>query len=137
MEYEKSRRIDAPADAVWAFVSKVENLPRWLVETREADQPGPDQVHLERVTEGRPYELEGLFSASADQRRVEWGSKGTGDYAGWLQVYEGDEFHSEVNVHLSFLADQPEAHAGRVGQEVNAELDASLDRLARCFSGES
>lgn len=130
MEYEKSRMIDAPAETVWAFVSDVENLPRWLVHTREADQPSPGLVHLERLAGESPYELEGLVNVSSEQRRLEWGSRETGDYAGWLQVYDSDRGRSEVNLHLSFFADQPEAHAGRFGQEVDDEIDASLDRLA-------
>lgn len=134
MEYEQSRVIDAPDGEVWDLVSDVTRLPEWLVDTETAQMPSPDVVELVRDTDAGPYQVEGLFRAQADQRRVEWGSRDTGDYAGWLQIYDSGESRCEVNVHLSFLAEQPEAGAGPAQEGVEEELSRTLDRLAARFA---
>jgi len=135
MEYERTVTIDAAPEQVWSLVADPASLPAWLVRTTEADSPGPDLVHLTRETEGHPYELEGLFRAQPEQRRVEWGSRGVGDYAGWLQIADAGEGRCSVTLHLSFLAGQPEAHGGAPAAAVDTDLARSLDQLAAACAG--
>jgi hypothetical protein len=94
---------------------------------------GPDLLEVDAAG----VQQEALWRAQADQRRVEWGSPGSGEYSAWLQVNaSGDEPASEVVLHVSFLGDQPAAHGGRAASEVQRDLDTALERLAALVTGE-
>ncbi|MDP9431401.1 MAG: SRPBCC family protein [Actinomycetota bacterium] len=128
-EFEASRPIAAPRDAVFAVAADPANLSRWV----------PGEVHVEPVADNvvradgplvPDAPREGVTGASEQQYRVEWGSRGDGRYAGWLQVYESGDDASEATVHLSFLGDQPQAHGGAAAADVERMLHEALDRLA-------
>ncbi len=125
-EYERSQVIAAAPEAVFGYVSAVENLPRYLATTRVAEPAGPNRVRVAGSVQGRDYDTEGLLRASPDQRRLEWGSEGDGRYAGWLQVYDYGDGQAELNVHLSFFDEA----AGEVGpDEVEQGLATALQRV--------
>ncbi|MDP9417324.1 MAG: SRPBCC family protein [Actinomycetota bacterium] len=128
-EFEATRTVPAPPDAVFAVVSDLATLDEWL----------PPGVHITPVADNvvtaegpavPESPREGVAGVSADQRRVEWGSRGDGRYAGWLQVHDENELGSDVTLHLSFLGEQPQAHGGAAAREVEQMLQESLDRLA-------
>ena len=129
MEYEASRTMPADSRVVFDIAADTQTMHRWL--------PGEIDVHetapgvAEAADHAHGVEREGVMHSSPEQHRLEWGSRGTPDYAGWLQVRDHDGGMSEVVVHLSFLGDQPEAKgASQAKEHAERELRRSLDRLA-------
>lgn len=128
-EFEASRVLPVPREQAFAVASDLDHLDRWM----------PPGVHVEPVapnvvTADGPLvpesPQEGVTGASPDQYRLEWGSRGDGRYAGWLQLAEQGQGECEATLHLSFLGDQEQAHGGRAADEVERMLAESLDRLA-------
>jgi len=118
----------APADTVFDIMSDVDTMERWLPTTMDVEDAGPDRVHVEGEARGQHYSADGLFRAEKEQLRMEWGSEGP-DYAGWAQVYHEGDDASEVNLHLSFFGDQPEAHRGAAADRTRQEMQEALERL--------
>lgn len=52
----------------------------------DVEPAGPNQVHVEGESGSGRYSATGLIGVRPEQRRVEWGSQDSDDYAGWLQV---------------------------------------------------
>lgn len=128
-EYEASLRVPVPPETLFATASDPRRVGEWVPAVDAVERAGADAVSVH----GDVGDHEALWRAQEDQRRVEWGSRGDGRYAGWLQVYgSGAEADGcEVVIHLSFLGDQAAAHAGRAADEVEQELDQALHRLAQ------
>lgn len=128
-EFELERPMPASAETVFAVVSDLDRLPEWLPGAVHVHPSGDQTVHAE--VPPRSVDTEGLVDVRPEQLRVEWGSEGSPDYSGWLQVMHAEGDRSSVLVHLSFLGDQPETHGGRAPEEVRAWLAEGLDRLER------
>ena len=110
-EYEKTKRINAPAGAVFAWLSDVGNLPHYLPPVKEAalsgpsspDTPGEQKVWMKvEIPDRYETEGEGYFSVDESSRHMEWGAEWGRDYSGWLTVAENDDAESTVTVHLNF-----------------------------------
>jgi hypothetical protein len=125
-EYEVERAMPAGADIVFEVAADTEHMGSWLL--AEVSDAGPNRLHLEGELDGRHVDETGVVGVRAEQLRIEWGSEGGADYAGWLQVNQAGPGASSVTMHLSFLGDQPEA-AGHP-EQVEAQMSAALDRLA-------
>ncbi|RJK96322.1 SRPBCC family protein [Vallicoccus soli] len=127
-EFEASRTVPVPPERLFEVAADVERMAAWVPMADEVHGAGADRVHLD----GRDGEQDALFRARPEQRRLEWGTEADGSYAGWLQVYASgtDDRASEVNLHLSFLGDQPQAHGGAAARDVQAELERALEALA-------
>jgi uncharacterized protein YndB with AHSA1/START domain len=128
MEYEESRGMPADAEIVFDVISDVDRMERWLPTAIDVESAGPDKVHVTGGEGGVHYDAEGLFRAQKDQLRIEWGSEGP-DYAGWAQVYHSGAGASEVNLHLSFLGHQPQAHPGAAAEQIHQGMRDALARL--------
>src|SRR5215207_10134460 len=128
MEYEESRGMPADAEIVFDVMADVATMERWLPTTMDVETAGPDKVHVEGEADGHHYTAEGLFRAQQDQLRIEWGSEGP-DYAGWAQVYHSGAGASEVNLHLSFFGEQPQAHSGAEADKTRQGMREALERL--------
>lgn len=122
-EYERCRVMPALPEHVFDQAANVDQMDQWL--------PGELHVHAEELPavtvreEGGQAETAAHFKARREQMRLEWGTRGDGGYAGWLQVAGLDGGPSEVSVHLSFFAGQHDPGE----QAVNGALDRSLERL--------
>ena len=109
-EYQQTQTIDAPAGDVFAWLSDVGNLPKYLPPVTCASIEGPSAEgtpgqRLRATLEypgGGSFDSEGYFSVDEGARRMEWGAEAQRDYSGWLTVAEADGDKSEVTVHLSF-----------------------------------
>ena len=109
-EYEQSKTIDAPPEAVFSWLSDVGNLPGYLPPVTDASIEGPSaegapgqRVRLSlEFPNGASFDSEGYLAADDHERRLEWGAEGDRDYSGWLTVANHGEDQSEVVVHLSF-----------------------------------
>lgn len=108
-EFEHSMPIDASPDEVYAFVAKVENLPRYLPTTRGVQPQQGERVRVQGKAQGRAYDADSFFLLDRDHYRVEWGVN-KGYYAGWLQV-NGQGDYSTITVHLLF-SDIPPTEQG-------------------------
>lgn len=118
----------ADAETVFGVLSDVDTMERWLPTAMQVEPAGPGKVHVEGGGDGFRYDTEGLFRARPEQLRIEWGSEGP-DYAGWAQVYHSGAGASEVNLHLSFFGDQPQAHRGAAAEQMHHGMREALERL--------
>jgi uncharacterized membrane protein len=109
-EYQQTQTIDAPAENVFAWLSDVGNLPKYLPPVTGASIEGPSaegapgqrlRATLEYPS-GGSFDSEGYFNVDEGARRMEWGAEVQRDYSGWLTVAETNGNSSEVTVHLSF-----------------------------------
>jgi hypothetical protein len=109
-EYQQTQTIDAPAGDVFAWLSDVGNLPKYLPPVTEASiegasaegTPGQRLRATLEYPNGGSFDSEGYFDVDEGARRLEWGAEVQRDYSGWLTVAEADGNRSEVTVHLSF-----------------------------------
>lgn len=110
-EYEKTKRIGAPAGATFAWLSDVSNLPHYLPPVKEAaltgesspEVPGGRKVWMKvEIPDRYETEGEGYFSVDEDSRLMQWGAEWGRDYSGWLTVEENGSAESAVTVHLNF-----------------------------------
>lgn len=130
-EFETERPIALPAAVVFEVASDMERMADWLPTTMAVDPAGSNRVHVEGTVRGREYSATGLIGVRREQRRLEWGSQDSPDYAGWLQVAAADDGESSsVTLHLSFLGHQEQARPhGDAAEQMRHEMDEALMRL--------
>ncbi|MEV0143455.1 MULTISPECIES: SRPBCC family protein [unclassified Nonomuraea] len=129
-EYEATREMPATSATVFEVASDVGLVNQWLPHGLIVRDSGAGTVEAAGDVVPGGGEHEGLFGASADQLRVEWGGRDHPGYAGWLQVSDRGDDASEVTVHISLLDEPEEQTSQERRSEVRAMLDESLDRLA-------
>jgi uncharacterized protein YndB with AHSA1/START domain len=142
-EYQQTQTIGAPAGDVFAWLSYVSNLPKYLPPVTDASiegasaegAPGQRLRATLKYPNGGSFDSEGYFSVDENARRMEWGAEVQRDYSGWLTVAEVDDSRSEVTVHLSFgprSAEpeiQEEAPEGR--DPLEEGISATLESIRR------
>jgi uncharacterized protein YndB with AHSA1/START domain len=111
-DYEQSQAIDAPPNEVFAWLSEVGNLPKYLPPVVDSSVEGPSAQGSPgqriRTTLEYPGGQDGTFAAEGylavdeRERKMEWGAEAGRDYSGWLTVADHGEGKSEVVVHLTF-----------------------------------
>jgi hypothetical protein len=126
-DYEGSTTVDVPRDDLFDYLSRVENLPKYLPRMTEAHSLTGDQVSVEAELPPRDaghqdgidgdtagtdaadgaVHGEAEFHVDADQRRMEWSAVGPHDYHGELSVDPDvdDDSRSHVTVRLHTLHD--------------------------------
>ena len=109
MEYTGTRTIQASPDEVYAFVSDVRNLPRYLPTTKRAEPQGGERVEVEGEAQGHHYQADGRFHQDAQNHRLEWGSAADINSSGTLEVKRSGDSASEVTVRLRFDPDPQRA----------------------------
>ncbi len=112
MEYQQTSVIDASAEEVFAWLSDVNSLPRYLPPVIDASIEGPSAEgtpgqRIRATLEypgggGGTFQAEGYFAVDEGRRRMEWGAEVQRDYSGWLEVAENGDSQSQVTVHLNF-----------------------------------
>lgn len=138
-DYTDSIDVHAPADAVFRFVSDLENLPRYLPTVHQAQAQGTGRVALDGVADGHPYHSDGWFRAEPDVRRLRWGSDGENDYSGQLEV-AGSGSAAKVTCTLRFTpkpatGQQMERQQGGQESAIRDGLKASLVSIKRLCEG--
>lgn len=147
-DYERSTTVDVPVDDLFEFLSRVENLPRYMDRMTQAHSLAGDEVSVEaRIEPGdvgadasddgeRTVRGEAWFRIDADNRSLSWGSEGPHDYSGELEVRpEGAGSTVTVRLHTTHEAegiedgiDQTLANIQRIAgsdPEVNAGTGTS------------
>jgi carbon monoxide dehydrogenase subunit G len=115
MQHEHTEHVAAPPDAVYAAISDVTNLPRFVPQLTAARPAGEGRVEVDARYEGHEQHGEASFATDDATRRIEWGA--ANGYRGWLQVdADGD------GTRLTLFLDTP--HAGASDHDVAATLDA-------------
>ncbi len=134
-EYEQRQAVTAPANEVFAWVSDVENLPKYLPPIKDAGIEGPaaegspgDRVKMRvEIPDRGEFESEGYFDVDADARTMRWGAETDKDYSGWLTVAEKGDGESEVTVHLSF---GPRSVEGEIQEDSSDDRNPLEESLA-------
>ncbi|MBA2559342.1 MAG: SRPBCC family protein [Propionibacteriales bacterium] len=114
--YEGTRLIKASATNVFAFLSRVDNLPSYFPRITDAQPAGEEAVNVTAVIDppgedARTVQAEAWFRVDHERLQIEWGSEGPNDYRGDLEVTEeGDD--SRVSLSLHTEAHHPGVHDG-------------------------
>lgn len=123
-EHERSRTMPAPPQLVFDQARDLDRLDHWLPQDLHVR---PDIMPAVTVHEDNTgQDARALMQADPDQLRIEWGTRDTGRYAGWLQVADSGTGASEVTIHLSFFDND---HTPP-DDEIDHTLEESLTRLA-------
>lgn len=100
--HEKSITVDVPPERLFAYLSDVENLPRYVPSMTSAERiDGGDALHTtaridtsaDPDDEGKgekEVEGEAWLRVTGADRSLAWGSQGPNDYHGELDVDAGD-----------------------------------------------
>ena len=115
MQHEHTEHIAASADAVYAAIADVANLPRFVPQLTGARAVDGDQVEVDARYHGRDQHGLASFTTDPEQRRIDWGSPS--GYHGWMQVAPDGE-GSRLTL---FLNTQ---HGSEREHDVAATLDA-------------
>jgi hypothetical protein len=115
VEHEHTEHVAAAPDAVYAAISDVRNLPRFVPQMTAARPSGGDRVEIDARYEGRQQHGDASFHADDDERKIEWSAPS--GYHGWMKV-EPDGDGSRLTLFLHTL------HGTERDHDVSATLDA-------------
>jgi uncharacterized membrane protein len=115
MQHEHTEHVAAPADAVYAAISNLDNLPRFVPQLTGVRPAEGDQIEVDARYQGHEQHGQASFRADDAGRRIEWGTP-TG-YRGWMQV-DPDGDGSRLTLFLETR------HGGERDHDIAATLDA-------------
>ena len=119
-DYEQSRNVNAPAQALFDYLADVRNMPRYFSSMTSAEPAEGEAVQVTAVVDGK--EGEAWFKVDRDRMHLDWGSEGPNNYHGRLDV-TGDDAASRVSVAL---------HTDNVeDQRIDQGLTETLDEVQR------
>ncbi len=138
-DYSDHIDVAAPADAVFAFISDIANLPKYLPTVHGAHSHGVDRVEVDGQANGHQYASTGWFKADSEARQMSWGSDGQNDYAGKMAV-TGDGSAAQVTCTLRFsptgeVKQSMDEHQGGPGNAMTDGLRASLQSIKQLCEG--
>ncbi|MFI8003326.1 SRPBCC family protein [Streptomyces sp. NPDC086010] len=122
-EYERARTMPALPEHTFDQATDVDELNAWLPRGLSLDARDLPSVTAHDGATHR--DVPAVLHVHSGRMRLEWGSRETEGYTGWLQVTDTGSGVSEVTVHLSF-ADGVHDPGERAA---HAALDSSLERL--------
>ncbi|MCC9309565.1 SRPBCC family protein [Kitasatospora sp. RB6PN24] len=122
-EYERTRTMPALPELVFDEAADTGRLDAWMPRDLHVRVDDPPAVTVHEDRSGA--DERGLLRALRDQRRMEWGTRDDGRYAGWLQVAGMGAGASQVTIHLSFFG----GTSAPTREAVEQGLDESLARL--------
>ena len=121
-DYTGSIEVERPAQEVFAFLSDIRNMPRYMPTVSHVGPQGADKVAVEGESHGHHYHDEGWMRADEGARRMEWGSDSRADYGGILEVKETPA-GTEVVLHLRVV---PEGQAAARMQQEHGHVDHAM-----------
>ncbi len=138
-EYKDQIDVATSADAVFAFISKISNLPQYLPTVQGAHAHGADRVEVDGKANGHQYASAGWFKVDQDARSMSWGSDGQNDYAGRMAV-TGDVHAAQVECTLKFsptseIRESMDKHQGGPSAAMTDGLRASLKSIKQICEG--
>jgi uncharacterized membrane protein len=131
---EKTIRIDAPVEEVYAYWRNLENLPLWMSHVREVRYIGGDRYHwIVDGPAGVPVQWNSELLNVSENREMTWRSVegSTVEHTGRVR-FERDGAGTRVNVQLKYAP--PGGIIGHVvakafGVDPKSEMDDDLQRL--------
>jgi len=84
VQHEHTEHVAASPDAVYAAISDVANLPRFVPQMIGVRPAGEDRVQVDARYEGHEQHGEASFHVDAADRRIEWAAPS--GYRGWMKV---------------------------------------------------
>ena len=98
-DYEQTTTVSADADALFHYLSDVNNLPDYFAAMKSAEPTEGDAVHTVAEVDGTEVAGEAWFTADEEARSIRWGAPGDSHYGGELEV-TGAGSGSQVTVRL-------------------------------------
>jgi uncharacterized membrane protein len=114
MQHEHTEHVAAAPDAVYAAISDVSNLPKFVPQLTAARESG-GKVEVDARYGGGEQHGEASFLRDDAARRIDW--KSASGYHGWMQVDEDGD-----GSRLTLFLDTP--HPSASDHDVAATLDA-------------
>jgi uncharacterized membrane protein len=115
VQHEHTEHVAAPAEAVYAAISDLENLPRFVPQMTAVRPAAGDRVEVDARYEGREQHGEASFRTDDAERRIEWSAPS--GYNGWMKV-DPDGDGSRLTLFLDTR------HSAERDHDVAATLDA-------------
>jgi uncharacterized membrane protein len=106
-DFSGTTSVHVPIDALFAYLSDVDNLPRYFARMTSA-VPGEGDSVMTTATmpDGTEVQGEAWFRVDRATRRIEWGSEGPSAYSGHLQLTpDGQGSEVEVRLHTTRVPD--------------------------------
>jgi uncharacterized membrane protein len=115
MQHEHTEHVAAPADAVYAAIANLDNLPRFVPQLTAVRPAEGDHIEVDARYAGHEQHGEATFRADATDRRIEWSAPS--GYHGWMKV-DPDGEGSRLTLFLDTR------HGAERDHDVAATLDA-------------
>lgn len=115
MEHEHTEHVAAAPDEVFAAISDVQNLPRFVPQITAARPSDGDRVEIDARYEGREQHGSAAFHSDPAEHRIEWSAPS--GYRGSMKV-EPDGDGSRLTLYLNT------PHGTERDHDVSATLDA-------------
>lgn len=129
-EYQHTVTADLPAEELFTFLSRPENLPRYFPEMKVAEPRGGDSIHVEAEVHGHRVDSEAWLHADPATRSLTWGAEGPDDYHGELRITESGPAACEVTIKLHSVRDEG-------GEEVQRGLEQTVAAMTHAASADS
>jgi uncharacterized membrane protein len=123
VQHEHTEHVAAPADAVYAAISDLDNLPRFVPQMTAVRRGDGDHVEVDARYEGHTQHGQASFRRDDAERRIEWSSPS--GYHGWMRV-DPDGDASRLTLFLDT----------RHGAERDHDISATLDAIRMLVEAE-
>jgi uncharacterized protein YndB with AHSA1/START domain len=123
VQHEHTEHVAAPAEAVYAAISDLSNLPRFVPQMTAARQAAGDRVEIDARYDGHEQHGEALFRVDDNERRIEWSAPS--GYHRWMKV-DPDGDGSRLTLFLQT----------RHGTERDHDISATLDAIRMLVEAE-
>ena len=123
MQHEHTEHVAAPADAVYAAIADLDNLPRFVPQLTAVRPAEGDQIEVDARYAGHEQHGEATFRADPAERRIEWSAPS--GYHGWMKV-DPDGEGSRLTLFLDT----------RHGAERDHDIAATLDAVRMLVEAE-
>jgi uncharacterized protein YndB with AHSA1/START domain len=123
VQHEHTEHVAAPAEAVYAAISDLSNLPRFVPQMTAARQTAGDRVEIDARYDGHEQHGEASFRVDDNKRRIEWSAPS--GYHGWMKV-DPDGDGSRLTLFLET----------RHGAERDHDISATLDAIRMLVEAE-
>jgi len=123
VQHEHTEHVTAPADAVYAAIADLSNLPRFVPQMTAARRGEGDRVEVDARYDGHEQHGEASFRADDGERRIEWSAPS--GYHGWMKV-DPDGDGSRLTLFLDT----------RHGTERDHAISATLDAIRMLVEAE-
>ena len=124
-DYSETLTVDAPAGEVFDFIADVRNMPKYLPTTKQAEDAGPERVHVEGKAQGHEYKSDGYLRADREALRMEWGAD-EGYYKGSMELDEQGGGKTQITVRIGLHGKPPNAPEGDENSPDPADVQEGL-----------